>query len=137
MSAECREPGPGGNSGASGSGACPPRSTSAPWRLPRWRAGAAAAVLCYVNLLNYMNWFIVAGEEGTVPWDAPARCPLTGRPASGWHRAPTAPSGLKLSPRGLHPCRSHPWREFQPSPNGGGVPIQPHSRHVHTGVGAR
>ncbi|XP_026376476.1 protein spinster homolog 3 isoform X1 [Ursus arctos] len=61
MSAECREPGPGGHSGASGSGACLPRSTSAPWRLPRWRARAAAAVLCYVNLLNYMNWFIVAG----------------------------------------------------------------------------
>ncbi|XP_040485772.1 protein spinster homolog 3 isoform X5 [Ursus maritimus] len=61
MSAECREPGPGGHSGASGSGACLPRSTSAPWCLPRWRARAAAAVLCYVNLLNYMNWFIVAG----------------------------------------------------------------------------
>lgn len=36
----------------------------APWSLPRWRAYVAAAVLCYTNLLNYMNWFIIAGEEG-------------------------------------------------------------------------
>lgn len=35
-----------------------------PWSLPRWRAYVAAAVLCYINLLNYMNWFIIAGEEG-------------------------------------------------------------------------
>ncbi|KAG5203592.1 hypothetical protein JEQ12_003175 [Ovis aries] len=33
----------------------------APWSLPRWRAYVAAAVLCYINLLNYMNWFIIAG----------------------------------------------------------------------------
>ncbi|XP_006922276.1 protein spinster homolog 3 isoform X1 [Pteropus alecto] len=33
----------------------------APWSLPRWRAYLAAAVLCYINLLNYMNWFIIAG----------------------------------------------------------------------------
>ncbi|XP_006863537.1 PREDICTED: protein spinster homolog 3 [Chrysochloris asiatica] len=32
-----------------------------PWSLPRWRAYVAAAVLCYINLLNYMNWFIIAG----------------------------------------------------------------------------
>uniref|UniRef100_A0A673V3U7 Sphingolipid transporter 3 (putative) n=1 Tax=Suricata suricatta TaxID=37032 RepID=A0A673V3U7_SURSU len=66
MSAEGREPqelaqGPGGHPGASRSGRRPPRPPSAPWRLPPWRARAAAAVLCYINLLNYMNWFIVAG----------------------------------------------------------------------------
>lgn len=69
MSAERREPrgpspGPGGRPGASGSGQGPPRTTSAPCSLPPWRARAAAAVLCYINLLNYMNWFIIAGEEG-------------------------------------------------------------------------
>ncbi|ELV12011.1 Protein spinster like protein 3 [Tupaia chinensis] len=31
------------------------------WSLPRWRAVVAATVLCYINLLNYMNWFIIAG----------------------------------------------------------------------------
>ncbi|XP_058561358.1 protein spinster homolog 3 isoform X2 [Neofelis nebulosa] len=71
MSAECGEPGPegpqgpspgpGGLPGASGLGQCPPRTTSAPWSLPLWRAHAAAAVLCYVNLLNYMHWFIIPG----------------------------------------------------------------------------
>uniref|UniRef100_A0A8C0DQW8 Sphingolipid transporter 3 (putative) n=1 Tax=Balaenoptera musculus TaxID=9771 RepID=A0A8C0DQW8_BALMU len=71
MSAECGEPGPeglqgwspgpGGHSEAMGSGPCPSPSTPTPWSLPRWRAYVAAAVLCYINLLNYMNWFIVAG----------------------------------------------------------------------------
>ncbi|XP_032447128.1 protein spinster homolog 3 isoform X4 [Lynx canadensis] len=71
MSAECGEPGPegpqgpspgpGGLPGASGLGQCPPRTTSAPWSLPLRRAHAAAAVLCYVNLLNYMHWFIIPG----------------------------------------------------------------------------
>ncbi|XP_032473423.1 protein spinster homolog 3 isoform X8 [Phocoena sinus] len=71
MSAECGEPGPeglqgwspgpGGHSGAMGSGPCPSPSTPTPWSLPRWRAYVAAAVLCYINLLNYMNWFIIAG----------------------------------------------------------------------------
>ncbi|XP_019269341.2 protein spinster homolog 3 isoform X4 [Panthera pardus] len=71
MSAECGEPGPegpqgpspgpGGLPGASGLGQCAPRTTSAPWSLPLWRAHAAAAVLCYVNLLNYMHWFIIPG----------------------------------------------------------------------------
>ncbi|KAJ8783811.1 hypothetical protein J1605_008854 [Eschrichtius robustus] len=71
MSAECGEPGPeglqgwspgpGGHSEAMGSGPCPSPSTPTPWRLPRWRAYVAAAVLCYINLLNYMNWFIIAG----------------------------------------------------------------------------
>ncbi|XP_060503651.2 protein spinster homolog 3 isoform X4 [Panthera onca] len=71
MSAECGEPGPegpqgpspgpGGLPGASGLGPCAPRTTSAPWSLPLWRAHAAAAVLCYVNLLNYMHWFIIPG----------------------------------------------------------------------------
>ncbi|KAI5941037.1 Protein spinster3 [Manis javanica] len=71
MSAECREPGPegpqgrcpgpGGPSGAWGSGQCPTQTAPAPWSLPRWRAYMAAAVLCYINLLNYMNWFIIAG----------------------------------------------------------------------------
>ncbi|XP_035934288.2 protein spinster homolog 3 isoform X1 [Halichoerus grypus] len=61
MSAQCREPGPGGHPGASGAGPCPPGTASAPWNLPRWWACLAAAVLCYINLLNYMNWFIIAG----------------------------------------------------------------------------
>ncbi|XP_021784279.2 protein spinster homolog 3 isoform X6 [Papio anubis] len=63
MSAECPEPGPGGPQGQSpGPGRqCPPPTTPAPWSLPRWRAYVAAAVLCYINLLNYMNWFIIAG----------------------------------------------------------------------------
>ncbi|KAM5215347.1 protein spinster homolog 3 isoform 5-T5 [Hipposideros larvatus] len=64
MSVECREPGPegpGGPSGASGSGQCPPPTMPASWSLPRWRAYVATAVLCYANLLNYMNWFIIAG----------------------------------------------------------------------------
>lgn len=74
MSEECQEPGPdgpqggspgsGGYSGALGSGQCSHPTTPAPWSLPRWRAYAAAGVLCYINLLNYMNWFIIAGEEG-------------------------------------------------------------------------
>ncbi|KAF3813429.1 hypothetical protein GH733_018582 [Mirounga leonina] len=61
MSAECWEPRPGGHPWASGAGLCPPGTASAPWNLPRWRAWLAAAVLCYINLLNYMNWFIIAG----------------------------------------------------------------------------
>ncbi|XP_045746103.1 protein spinster homolog 3 isoform X1 [Mirounga angustirostris] len=61
MSAECWEPGPGGHPWASGAGLCPPGTASAPWNLPRWWAWLAAAVLCYINLLNYMNWFIIAG----------------------------------------------------------------------------
>ncbi|XP_041626649.1 protein spinster homolog 3 isoform X7 [Vulpes lagopus] len=61
MSTECGEPGPGGPSRGSGPGQCPPPTASTPWSLPRWRACVAAAVLCYINLLNYMNWFIVAG----------------------------------------------------------------------------
>ncbi|XP_012932211.2 protein spinster homolog 3 [Heterocephalus glaber] len=40
---------------------CPSSSVHSPWSLPRWRAYVAAAVLCYINLLNYMNWFIIAG----------------------------------------------------------------------------
>nr|XP_037843370.1 protein spinster homolog 3 isoform X4 [Chlorocebus sabaeus] len=63
MSAECPEPGPGGPQGQClGPGRqCPPPITPAPWSLPRWRAYVAAAMLCYINLLNYMNWFIIAG----------------------------------------------------------------------------
>uniref|UniRef100_A0A8C9JUQ0 SPNS lysolipid transporter 3, sphingosine-1-phosphate (putative) n=1 Tax=Panthera tigris altaica TaxID=74533 RepID=A0A8C9JUQ0_PANTA len=65
MSAECGEPGPEGPQGPSpgpgGLPGCPPRTTAAPWSLPLWRAHAAAAVLCYVNLLNYMHWFIIPG----------------------------------------------------------------------------
>nr|XP_025719760.1 protein spinster homolog 3 isoform X6 [Callorhinus ursinus] len=61
MSAEGWDTGPGGHPGASGAGPCPPGTASAPWSLPHWRACLAAAVLCYINLLNYMNWFIVAG----------------------------------------------------------------------------
>lgn len=59
MSAERRRPGPEGPRGPS------PRPGGhpgpAPWSLSRWRALAAAAVLCYANLLNYMHWFLVAG----------------------------------------------------------------------------
>ncbi|XP_046281046.1 protein spinster homolog 3 isoform X3 [Marmota monax] len=71
MSAECPDPGPGepqsqalrpgGHYGTLVSGQCPPASMPAPWSLPRWRAYVAAAVLCYINLLNYMNWFVIAG----------------------------------------------------------------------------
>ncbi|XP_033040922.1 protein spinster homolog 3 isoform X2 [Trachypithecus francoisi] len=63
MSVEYPEPGPGGPQGQSpGPGRqCPPPITPAPWSLPQWRAYVAAAVLCYINLLNYMNWFIIAG----------------------------------------------------------------------------
>ncbi|XP_045381996.1 protein spinster homolog 3 isoform X2 [Lemur catta] len=70
MSTECPEPGPQGPQGqspgpgwqgASAVGQCPPPATPVPWSLPRWRAYVAAAVLCYINLLNYMNWFIIAG----------------------------------------------------------------------------
>ncbi|KAM7067807.1 protein spinster homolog 3 isoform 1-T1 [Molossus nigricans] len=71
MSEERQEPGPEGpqgwspgssrHSGATDSGQCPPPTTPAAWSLPRWRAYVAAAVLCYINLLNYMNWFIIAG----------------------------------------------------------------------------
>ncbi|XP_060999145.1 protein spinster homolog 3 isoform X5 [Dama dama] len=53
-----QSPGPGGHSRAMDTG---PPSMPAPWSLPRWRAYVAAAVLCYINLLNYMNWFIIAG----------------------------------------------------------------------------
>ncbi|XP_059005486.1 protein spinster homolog 3 isoform X9 [Mustela lutreola] len=60
-SAESRVPRPGRQPGASGEGAWAPRMVSSPWSLSRGRARAAAAVLCYINLLNYMNWFIVAG----------------------------------------------------------------------------
>ncbi|PNI37408.1 SPNS3 isoform 2 [Pan troglodytes] len=63
MSAECSEPGPGGLQGQSpGPGRqCPPPIMPTSWSLPPWRAYVAAAVLCYINLLNYMNWFIIAG----------------------------------------------------------------------------
>ncbi|XP_012915845.1 protein spinster homolog 3 isoform X9 [Mustela putorius furo] len=60
-SAESRVPRPGRQPGASGEGAWAPRMVSSPWSLSRGRARVAAAVLCYINLLNYMNWFIVAG----------------------------------------------------------------------------
>uniref|UniRef100_A0A8C6RJW4 SPNS lysolipid transporter 3, sphingosine-1-phosphate (putative) n=2 Tax=Nannospalax galili TaxID=1026970 RepID=A0A8C6RJW4_NANGA len=52
---------PGGQYGALASGQCPPPSTPMPWSLPRRRVYLAAAVLCYINLLNYMNWFIIPG----------------------------------------------------------------------------
>nr|XP_012303826.2 protein spinster homolog 3 [Aotus nancymaae] len=63
MSAECPEPGLEGPQGQSpGPGRqCPLPAPPARWSLPRWRAYVAAAVLCYINLLNYMNWFIIAG----------------------------------------------------------------------------
>lgn len=55
---------PSGHYGALASGTCLPPSTPASWSLPHWRAYLAAAVLCYINLLNYMNWFIIPGEDG-------------------------------------------------------------------------
>lgn len=55
---------PAGQYGALASGTRLPSSTSASWSLPRWRAYLAAGVLCYINLLNYMNWFIIPGEDG-------------------------------------------------------------------------
>ncbi|XP_051036046.1 protein spinster homolog 3 isoform X3 [Phodopus roborovskii] len=71
MATECTDPwiggpqsqalSPDGQYGALASGRCVPSSTSASWSLPRWRAYLAAAVLCYINLLNYMNWFIIPG----------------------------------------------------------------------------
>ncbi|ERE68811.1 putative protein spinster [Cricetulus griseus] len=71
MATECIDPwtggpqsqalSPDGQYGALASGRCVPPSTSASWSLPRWRAYLAAAVLCYINLLNYMNWFIIPG----------------------------------------------------------------------------
>lgn len=73
MSAECPDPGPGGlqgqspgpgrHYGALASGQCPPPSMPAQWSLARWRAYVVTVVLCYINLLNYMNWFVIAGEE--------------------------------------------------------------------------
>uniref|UniRef100_A0A8C6A1W9 SPNS lysolipid transporter 3, sphingosine-1-phosphate (putative) n=1 Tax=Marmota marmota marmota TaxID=9994 RepID=A0A8C6A1W9_MARMA len=81
MSAECPDPGqgepqsqalrPGGHYGTLVSGQCPPASTPAPWSLPRWRAYVAAAVLCYINLLNYMNWFVIAVFIGCLLLSAP------------------------------------------------------------------
>ncbi|XP_069459273.1 protein spinster homolog 3 isoform X2 [Ovis canadensis] len=53
-----QSPGPDGPSRAADTDS---PSMPAPWSLPRWRAYVAAAVLCYINLLNYMNWFIIAG----------------------------------------------------------------------------
>lgn len=74
MSTECIDPwtggpqsqtqSPGGGYGTLASGGCLPPPTSASWNLPRWRASLAAAVLCYINLLNYMNWFIIPGKQG-------------------------------------------------------------------------
>ncbi|XP_022380469.1 protein spinster homolog 3 isoform X3 [Enhydra lutris kenyoni] len=61
MSAESWVPRPGRQPGTSGAGVWAPRTVSGPWSLSRGRAHAAAAVLCYVNLLNYMNWSIIAG----------------------------------------------------------------------------
>ena len=124
MSVECGEPGPeglqgwslgpGGHSGAMGSGPCPSPSTLTPWSLPRWRAYVAAAVLCYINLLNYMNWFIIAGEEGD---GRPGRhlpiYPLSALPPAG-AVYPKWPSVRRLSSCAAHPCYSYPRGWFQP-----------------------
>uniref|UniRef100_G3U003 SPNS lysolipid transporter 3, sphingosine-1-phosphate (putative) n=1 Tax=Loxodonta africana TaxID=9785 RepID=G3U003_LOXAF len=64
MSMGHSEPRPEGQGRHYGALASDQRSTAtapAPWSLPRRRAYVAAAVLCYINLLNYMNWFIIAG----------------------------------------------------------------------------
>lgn len=87
---ESEKPGPEGPQGRSlgqgwhlgvrGSGEYSPPSSPAPWSLPRWRAYLAAAVLCYINLLNYMNWFIIAGEA---PAHLPPTSPLAAQPPAG------------------------------------------------------
>ncbi|XP_043852744.1 protein spinster homolog 3 [Dromiciops gliroides] len=38
-----------------------PEGSVATWSISPGRAYGAVAVLCYINLLNYMNWFIIAG----------------------------------------------------------------------------
>ena len=138
MSAECGEPGPegpqgpspgpGGLPGASGLGQCAPRTTSAPWSLPLWRAHAAAAVLCYVNLLNYMHWFIIPGEGGEgVPG---CTCCHSWLPATCWRCGRTAPTVQQTVFSWRRPSRSHPWRgggRFQPGPNRGGRHRVPNS----------
>ncbi|XP_058140960.1 protein spinster homolog 3 [Dasypus novemcinctus] len=58
-------PGPGRRYGALAAHQGPAPTTPAPWSLPRWRAYVAAAVLCYINLLNYMNWFIIAAATAS------------------------------------------------------------------------
>lgn len=114
MSGECQEPGPegpqggspgsGGHSGALGSGHCPHPTTPAPWSLPRWRAYVAAGVLCYTNLLNYMNWFIIAGEEG----DRHPRQPLPIHPLTALPpRWPSAQQAFCLQSTSLLSCQSH------------------------------
>ncbi|XP_020041556.2 protein spinster homolog 3 isoform X2 [Castor canadensis] len=81
MSAECPDPGPGGlqgqspgpgrHYGALASGQCPPPSMPAQWSLARWRAYVVTVVLCYINLLNYMNWFVIAVFIGCLLVSAP------------------------------------------------------------------
>ncbi|KAG8517067.1 Protein spinster-3, partial [Galemys pyrenaicus] len=50
-----------GHSGRTGSSQCAPPTMPSPWSLHLWKAYLALAVLCYINLLNYMNWFIISG----------------------------------------------------------------------------
>nr|XP_020820465.1 protein spinster homolog 3 isoform X3 [Phascolarctos cinereus] len=38
-----------------------PQGPSGAPSIPRCRAYGAVAILCYINLLNYMNWFIIPG----------------------------------------------------------------------------
>lgn len=142
MSAQCREPGPGGHPGASGAGPCPPGTVSAPWNLPRWRACLAVAVLCYINLLNYMNWFIIAGEEATAGGVLGSTCLLLthGRPATSQHGASTVPSVLQTVSLWSTSLPFSLLEGVSAKPGGrGGIafPIQPQPRPVHTGVGAR
>lgn len=120
MSTECGEPGPGGPLGGSGPGQCPPPTASTPWSLPRWRACVAAAVLCYINLLNYMNWFIVAGEEGM---HRGSTCSLHG-PSCCHQPRPAAHSIPWMAASVLQTIFS-PLGEFQPSPAEGGGVLQP------------
>lgn len=150
MSAECGEPGPegpqgpspgpGGLPGASGLGQCPPRTTSAPWSLPLWRAHAAAAVLCYVNLLNYMHWFIIPGEGGRASQAAPAVTHGSRPPAGAVDARHPPPS--KLSSRGDVPATLTPgggaggFSQARTGEGGIEFPIQPQTGCMHTAVGA-
>lgn len=126
---ESEKPGPEGPQGRSlgqgwhlgvrGSGEYSPPSSPAPWSLPRWRAYLAAAVLCYINLLNYMNWFIIAGEEGEgLPGRHLPICP----PPPHW--PPSHQQVLcmyrvllssKLSSWGAYSCCSSPRGGFSPA----------------------
>lgn len=113
-------PRPGRQPGASGTGAWAPRTVSGPWSLSHGRARVAAAVLCYVNLLNYMNWFIVAGEVALVDGTLGSTCgrQLTDAPLPpGQYCMPTGPHVLQTVPSCRAALPFSALEGFQPSPN--------------------